>query len=160
MLLKTHRIVTVAAATDILAHTHQPAGMYALLVVVAVGAALPDIDSNSSFLGRHLPFISRHLRHRGITHSVYAGIAMALWAYFSGNITVMALAFGYVMHLIEDGFSAAGLDWFMTGHPIVMPINYLVGGKFETVMRITAWIATILIILCAFGEWSVSPYRG
>lgn len=156
MLLKTHRIVTVAAATEILAHNHQSAGMYALLVFVAIGAALPDIDTESSFIGRHLPFISHHLRHRGITHSVYAGIAMALWVYFSGNIMVASFAFGYIMHLIEDGFSAAGLDWFMTGHSIVMPIHYLVGGKFETVIRITAWIATFLIMLSAFGEWSMT----
>ena len=151
MLLKTHRAVTIAAATYYLMETQQPAINYSYLIAVAIGTALPDIDSSSSLLGRIFSPISRMLRHRGITHSLYAVIAMALWAYFSGSRFVIALAFGYIMHIVEDGFSSAGIDWLMTGYALQLPFSYTVGSRFETWLRWSSCLATIIFILWAFG---------
>lgn len=86
-------------------------GNVILLIFVAVGSLLPDIDIKSSMLGRLNPFAGI-MKHRGSTHTM-AGAAL-----FSLLVSVllkwqygMALGFGYLLHLIGDTFTPMGIMW-------------------------------------------------
>lgn len=94
-----------------------------------IGATLtstwPDIDSSSSKIGRILPsFLSRHLRHRGICHSLIGWLIFSIILYicfsplrhlWPHNSCVLGfycgMIFGYLMHLVEDSFSQSGIIW-------------------------------------------------
>ena len=78
-----------------------------IFALVYFGALLPDIDSNTSILGRyvHLP-----LEHRGFTHSFYFLLPFLIIGYF--NAYVLWIAFGIFTHLLMDSFSYAGNCWF------------------------------------------------
>ena len=69
-----------------------------------MGSLLPDIDSHSSTFGQHvhLPF-----KHRTWTHSIWACLLLLLPAIYTPWFRWLLL--GYVLHLIGDAVSAAGL---------------------------------------------------
>lgn len=52
------------------------------LITTAVGSYLPDIDLPQSHLGQKYHFISKHLRHRGLTHMWFV-IPLVLFALLS-----------------------------------------------------------------------------
>lgn len=77
-------------------------------VLLLVGSVLPDIDAERSLLGRFFP--SGWLGpHRGITHTDWVAVALLLpgllvpWLW-----PLLWLWLGYALHLVVDGWSAAG----------------------------------------------------
>lgn len=156
MLLKTHRAVSVAAGLAIITQTHQSLEYYILLIPIAIGASLPDIDTSSSLLGRVFAPISNRMRHRGYMHSLQAITLMWLLALFTKSLMMAALAFGYSAHVIEDGFSVQGVDWINNGWYLRFPFAYHVGGRFEFWVRLIARAYIVCALLSSFGTWSVS----
>lgn len=71
-----------------------------------LGSLLPDIDSKSSTLGR---YVRLPVEHRTITHTVWALLAFLFFSVF--HPWLRFLWFGYTLHLLLDGVSAAGLCW-------------------------------------------------
>lgn len=142
MLYKSHKVVGLATAAGLAATYNHPI-TFGGFIMVLLGSGLPDIDNPSSKLGRLVPIISKHLKHRGITHSVYALAACLYGITYTHNTLIIALSIGIVMHIIADLFSADGLDLFLINKPIRMPITYTVGGKFEWLLRMIAWILLI-----------------
>lgn len=72
-----------------------------------LGALLPDIDNEKSWVGRivHVPF-----RHRTWTHALYIPIVLIM---LSQQFTILLpLALGYINHLLCDSISNAGICWF------------------------------------------------
>lgn len=81
-----------------------------------IGTLLPDIDSETSAMGKviHIP-----LQHRTWTHSIWAVILMLL---LSSSVSYARwLMLGYVLHLLGDSFSAAGLCFW---YPLEQYIVY------------------------------------
>lgn len=76
-----------------------------------LGSLLPDIDSKNSILGRYVPFMEDIVGHRGITHTIWVVLLFFVGAYFSGNLFVWMVAFGYFFHLLQDSFSRQGVAW-------------------------------------------------
>lgn len=91
------------------------------LLAFGFGSLLPDIDSEESTLGRYVPFISRVIPHRTITHTIWAVIALVCLAWYADSVYLYALALGYAVHIAEDSFSKQGICWF-----------YPVLGKYDT----------------------------
>lgn len=71
------------------------------MVTTAVGSYLPDIDLPQSHLGQKYYFISKHLKHRGLTHKWYI-IPLILFALLLGSVFLPAK----VMHGINIGLAA------------------------------------------------------
>lgn len=101
---------------DIGGHTYLPA---VGLLTVGYGSYLPDIDLHRSKMGSQHKFISKHLKHRGITHTMLIPVllllAMLLTA--SANIPVLpdlilGLNVGWVVHIIADMFNQKGVPIF------------------------------------------------
>lgn len=96
--------------------------MWALFVLLYLfGTLLPDIDSKSSLLGRHLhlPF-----EHRTWTHAIWFPIVFAIGAFAFPPMWGMVL--GYVLHLFWDALSVGGVCWF---YPISQYRSFGNGGK-------------------------------
>lgn len=102
------------------------------LIFAAFGALLPDIDHEHSTLGHHVPFISKHLSHRGFTHSiVFLLICTAISPY---------LGIGIMTHIILDTLNTVGVQmlWPLK-KKIKIPVIAIHTGKI---------VEKILFILC------------
>lgn len=91
--------------------THLTAGLVTALAfgmnapqiaLVAVGSILPDIDHSGSTLGKMIKPISRHLRHRGVTHSLLFLIAISFLSPYLG--------IGVLTHILLDIFNPKGVE--------------------------------------------------
>ncbi|MBW2993437.1 metal-dependent hydrolase [Candidatus Woesearchaeota archaeon] len=89
--------------------------IYVYFMLVLFGAVLPDIDNPDSKVGRNIKIIGRIFRHRGIFHSLIAGVLLGwlLWT-FVGHQYGIALFVGYASHLFIDGFTKMGINFL---HP-------------------------------------------
>ena len=90
-------------------------GRYVLFFTIFLFAALlPDIDHPGSLLGKKLwPFsllISLFFGHRGLFHSILLPLAFLFFGwYFSLFWIGLALAGGYISHLIGDSLTVSGV---------------------------------------------------
>ncbi|EPR7484067.1 TPA: metal-dependent hydrolase [Vibrio parahaemolyticus] len=133
-----------------------------LLLIVGLGAMLPDADHPDSLLGRRVKFISVPLSYlqgdrglmpwsesthsRGITHSIWA-LGGCIWL-LSGQTTVaIALAFGFVAHLIGDALTPAGvrLLWPLSV-TFRSPVTFRTGGFVE-------YLFTMILVTVAVMQW-------
>lgn len=157
MLYKTHLTTSLAVCLPVLAAT----GNFTVgnCIAIGIGALLPDVDEPYSWIGRKTRGISDLLHdvfgHRGMTHSLLGitfvlipilfAIAMTPLSFFTG----MCVVAGYVLHLIEDSFSANGVKWllpisnekFQSGFHI---IYYRTGGSVEIGILI---LSTIILLI-------------
>lgn len=161
MLGRNHVISAVSgwvlAQPYLIGYQPEPMGAAISLAAVAFGSLLPDIDSPESLLGRRAKFISVPLSYlqgdrsllpwsedshsRGITHSIWALIAC--WWLFAGQYTVaMALAFGFLAHLVGDALTPAGVRLFWPFDiKIRSPLCFRTGGFIEYLF--TTSLATV-----------------
>lgn len=135
---KTHVAIGVATAVALIAKYKFNMEIGGLQIVppialgtVALGSYLPDIDIPQSHLGRQFPMISKHLKHRGITHTLlFPAILLALTLFIEHGIikgTVPTLVrpllaviasipfglfLGWIMHIIADMFNSKGVPLF------------------------------------------------
>ena len=115
------------------------------LVLLCLGLLLPDIDLQTSTLGK---FLYLPIEHRTWTHSVWF-----LFPFILGGIflkPVMWIAIGIFLHLLCDSFSRCGVCWFY-------PISHYkyFGGEGKIKNRhflylysgdVTGWIVTGIIV--------------
>ena len=90
---------------------------FALFVFAAL---LPDIDHPGSMLGKKLwPFsllISFFFGHRGLLHSVFVPAGFLFLGWYFGLFWIgLALAGGYISHLIGDSLTVSGVQPFGIG---------------------------------------------
>ena len=90
-----------------------------ILLGSSLGAILPDIDHEYSNIHFYMqPFSKVFKKHRAITHSLIALIAIILINYSlahllpSLNLLFYSISLGYFWHLLEDDRSKAGILWF------------------------------------------------
>jgi inner membrane protein len=89
----------------------------ASLGLAALGALLPDIDHPGSWVGKRLILVSAPisavLGHRGVTHSLFAALGMAVLLAMGGlDHAAAPLAAGYLSHLLADGLTPSGVPLF------------------------------------------------
>lgn len=98
--------------------------------LVALGTALPDIDHPDSTIGSRVKWLSWPIRivfgHRNITHSLIAMAALAYMVHLEPLL--ISVAFGYLLHLVGDWFTPAGLKLFWPAQrvyrsPFTIPTN-------------------------------------
>lgn len=90
------------------------------ILLVTVFSSLPDIDHPKSKIGRKLFFISWPIslifKHRGFFHSIFPPLILFFILYYF-NLTFLgiAVALGYLSHLIGDSITKEGINFL---HPI------------------------------------------
>lgn len=121
---KTHVLVGTSAL--ILLSLEHPNGiefahnvvqpMYGL-ITVAMGSYAPDIDIPQSHLGQKFKFLSKHLTHRGITHTLLVPFLLYSLIYtnvlpFVVNSIIFGFLFGWIMHIAADLLNRKGVPIF------------------------------------------------
>ena len=128
-----------------------------LLVGVALGSLLPDIDHPKSTISKLLPPLRWSFiltKHRGITHSLafliglgVIGLMICKMAQMGlyGQYTAIGIWIGYFLHLLEDSFSKQGIAWL---YPITKPhknkFGYRTGGMFT---KLVTWMGLVSLIV-------------
>lgn len=197
MLGKDHQIVSVALVAGGLTLVQPEPTLKNLtsdavmLGSTLVGALLPDIDSSKSIINRYLPLkLSYFFHHRGLTHSLLGLIifgGLLYWLFHGLMPTILplylGLVIGYALHLVEDGFSQAGVRWlapfspydrwsymnyniylcrpvrFKKRHGKKIPVRhwwgrgYQVGGEFEKVITGISELGLIVAVVLLVTRW-------
>lgn len=101
----------------------------AFFVLIALFAALlPDIDTDSSKLGKRAKIFSMFFQHRGFFHSLTALLLFSFiffYAFKEFNYTI-AFVIGYGSHLLLDMLNISGIALF---YPLS---SYRIKGFFRT----------------------------
>ncbi|CAA6605927.1 Predicted membrane-bound metal-dependent hydrolase [Rhodospirillaceae bacterium LM-1] len=113
MMAVSHVVIGSALWWGVAQATGQPAEP-AALGLAALGSLLPDIDHPKSWAGRRMALVSIPLAaligHRGVTHSLLAVAALALFLGLAGTGNLAApLAVGYLSHLLADSMTLSGI---------------------------------------------------
>lgn len=134
MLAYSHQVCSVALVEGYGLYTHNLAmasliSGCTLLIATDIGALLPDIDQANSTINQKLPVkLDRLFTHRGITHSILGFVVFVFVMHWLFNFIYsfghfryplehwwyclwLGLVIGYLLHLIEDSFSQAGIRW-------------------------------------------------
>jgi membrane-bound metal-dependent hydrolase YbcI (DUF457 family) len=110
LLSKTHISFGICAGLLLLTSNYN-FNSYELFPGLIIGSCFPDIDTEKSWAAQCVPFIDDKLRdigvlkHRGITHSIYAVIMMVLLYMLIQNYFIMGFAIGYIGHILLDTLS-------------------------------------------------------
>jgi len=87
--------------------THQTILPLVAMITTAAGSYLPDIDLQQSHLGKKYFFISKHLKHRGLTHKWYI-IPLILLA-LTLCVTLIPVKAALYVNIVVLGLLSIGL---------------------------------------------------
>jgi inner membrane protein len=131
-----------------------------LLIVVAAGALLPDVDVSTSFVGRSVRPLSKWLEarfgHRQEVHSIWAVLVVAGLAWplrFIPGVGVemwLALLVGWCSHLILDLLNPAGIAFLL---PLSNARVHLLGGKVRQNEPSEKILLVVLVLAVAGALW-------
>lgn len=115
---------------------------YPLLGGILIGSILPDVDTPNSLINKIIFLLGRNsmepmfkFKHRGFTHTIYAWLITLIIAIIGLFINMFlglflgGISLGYLLHLIEDSFSVAGISWLGKNY------DQYVLNKYGTLMR-------------------------
>ena len=117
------------------------------LLTVVTGSYLPDIDLPQSKMGHRFRFISTHLKHRGITHTLLFPALLALLMLWVQRASVMivpdlllGLNVGWSAHIVADLFNRKGvpLFWPLTNKHV--HIACFLTSSWQEVVFIILWL--------------------
>jgi len=140
-------------------HPNEPLAMAASTCIGGFAAALPDIDSPHSKLGRAVrpvsDVLSFTLGHRGVLHSLLGMVfTIALFAFIAcfwvqvstvWNLLIPAAAIGYLSHLALDALTPGGVPLFWPKRRKYSLPLVKTGSPLERVVFLPALAATMLI---------------
>lgn len=162
---KTHAIcgtITMVAVTAIYFSGFQLDGYTYLpavgLLSVAAGSYMPDIDLHRSKMGQQHKFISKHLTHRGITHTLLfpAIIHLIMLMVAAAGIPVLPeLIFGFnvgwVVHIAADLCNRKGVPLLWPVYKKRIHIATFLTSSWQEYVFIFLWlgvnIACVLFLL-------------
>lgn len=141
MLRKNHQIVALAANTGTLIPFHPDLQTVIIATAITVLTAnIPDIDIK-------LPFV----KHRGFTHTIWSWLLVSLLVYSLTQSKLIAsmVSLSYLLHLITDSFSVAGVKWFapLTSKNHILFKGYKVGGPTEAIIATICLGCYIIFII-------------
>lgn len=164
MTYKTHLATSMCVSIPLLAAANELTAL--TLGGVAIGCLLPDIDTPGSFLGRRVKpislLISSFTEHRRIVHSFVPIVMLVVAAILFKSIFILAISLGFLLHLVEDGFSKSGIRWMqpINDKSITVPfewMRYKTGGWKEHIILGVAII--ILLIEIRYGHFGVIMHQ-
>lgn len=98
---KTHMLGGYTASIAVLLATNHPMA-YPFIVGSIIGSLFPDVDKNTSTLGRILP-LEKIFHHRGFTHSIECNLLTSfMWWHFVSQDFAVGWCIGYLSHTLLD----------------------------------------------------------
>ena len=167
---KVHVICGVSAAVTatIACPTLNIAGavIYPAIGILAAfpGSLLPDIDISQSKMGSKHPWLSKHLKHRGITHTLLLPLLVVGLFILARTIPILpSLLFGfeigYVAHIVADLFNKKGVPllWpFTSAHLHVACVK--TSSKAQQVIFVIFWeVICLIVITLRYDLWNTIP---
>ncbi len=152
MMFKTHLVIALLVGI-ILVQWLNPIYPLVFLAVLCFSAALPDIDTPKSKVGKKVGFFSNILNytlgHRGVMHSLYLPAGFLLLSILLGFPLIgYAFAFGYAIHLLSDMLTKDGVHLL---YPFFHVKGFIsTGGIWETVVFIVALGLIVLKVSAYF----------
>ncbi len=144
MLIRTHLVIT---ALFVLIFLSSVQNKIIFVIVALIAAILPDIDSDSSIIGKRKIFrpIQFLFGHRGFLHSFTFLFLMTFFFVLFIPVIAFPLFLGYSLHLFADSFTVQGIRPFY-------PLKKTYAGKFKTggKIDITLFISILIIDLFVF----------
>jgi len=121
MLFKTHLAVGFLVALVATMYLSPP-NPYLFFFIILFLNAVPDIDTDTSRIGKKFWYIARPLKfifgHRGFFHSIYPGlILLILFIFLAQPYIGLACFIGYLSHLLTDSITKEGINFL---HPFSM----------------------------------------
>ncbi len=119
------------------------------IIVVSLFSLLPDIDLNTSFIGKKLSGFSKLFEvmfgHRGFFHSLWAVLLLyVILLQFDFMIAILGVI-GYLSHIVIDGFNYKGISWFWPLLKIKGKIK--TGGLIENILFIGFLFLNIIMLI-------------
>ncbi len=128
----------------------------AVLTLACVGSLLPDIDTPASKMSKSLGRVRKPMglfAHRGLTHSLFALMVIALIMIFLQVQFIHAVAFwaGYASHLLADSVTKSGIRlWWPSKRrfrPIPKALTIKTGGAIDWLIGIASLILSIVVLI-------------
>ena len=121
---------------------------------IVIGALLPDIDEEHSYIGRRLFFIAAPLNaligHRTLTHNLFLYVPLLIFGYYYPSYISMGIAIGAMLHVLEDSVTNSGANWAL--RPLLSkfallpkPLRFSTNGAFENFVYLP--VMSIIVIL-------------
>ena len=121
--------------------------LYPGLLTVSAGSYGPDIDLQQSHLGHKYKMISKHMKHRGITHTL---LVPALCLSVMGllikipiiNSMIFGFVFGWVIHIFADWFNGKGVPilWPLSSKKYHVPVVHFSAGTWKETIFMLLWL--------------------
>ena len=111
MLLKTHLAFAILVIMFFFDHVNNS---WVFTGLVLIATIIPDLDMNSSKLGRHLIFkpLQFFIKHRGVIHSFTTAVVISVVLSLFWPAASLGFFIGYSVHLICDSFTKEGIRPF------------------------------------------------
>lgn len=117
------------------------------LITVAAGSYAPDIDIQQSKLGHTFRFISKHLKHRGFTHTLAVPVFLAFLMYWTSTLGIPLLPelvggfeVGYLCHIIADMCNKKGVPLLWPLSSSHIHVASVLTGSWQEKVFLLVWI--------------------
>lgn len=125
------------------------------LLTISAGSYGPDIDIKQSHLGKKYKFLSKHLKHRGITHTLLVpAVLLAAMIAVQAIPVLPSLIFGFLMgwvtHILADLCNRKGVPllWPLSSNKIHIA-TFKTGTWHEAIFAIL-WLGGLIAWLTLF----------
>jgi inner membrane protein len=83
------------------------------LIIILIATVFPDIDAETSKLGKKIKLISQSFKHRGFFHSILFGVLASGIFYYANSGLYLEFLIGYFSHIILDllNYKSVQLFW-------------------------------------------------
>lgn len=139
MTKRTHTLIGLALGLQLTTtQLHEPIPAFALSGLCALAAIAPDFD------------IPLGLKHRGITHTVFALVALlALCGYAAPALLIYAVT-GYASHILFDMLTVSGVPLFYPNPNRFKLARFRTGGTMDGILGVMAALNALWLIYEVF----------
>jgi len=116
------------------------------LGIILIATLLPDIDAETSKLGRKIKLISKSFKHRGFFHSLLFGMLITGLFYYANTGLYLEFAIGYSSHILLDLFNYKTVQLFW---PFKIKTRGFIktNGLIEKILRLVFLVADVCLVL-------------
>lgn len=125
------------------------------LLTVAAGSYMPDIDLHRSRMGQRHKFLSKHLTHRGITHTLFIPVILFIFMLVVAAMDIpvlpeLVLGFnmGWIVHIAADLCNRKGVPLFWPFYKKRVHIATFLTSSWQEYVFIILWLG--VNVACAF----------